>query len=301
MTFRYALVWLITFFFLVALPAISCQQKQSNIHHKVKEIGHLSSKVKESSGLALAGDQGFWTHNDHGNKPNLYKIDKKGKRLETVKFDNITNIDWEDLTEDDAGYLYIGDFGNDNNDRKDLVIYKVLKTNLLPDVSNIPVEKISYKYPDQTKFPPKKKQRLFDVEALFYKDNFLYLLTKDQSHPPIDSSRLYRLPNRPGYHTAKHIGTFKTKSKKNKGQITGAALSPSGNKIAVTSNEEIWIFRNFRGDKFFDGTEEYMSLIKGLQVEAVVFTNECTLYLTCEQNDKSKASLFTIDLCSNQE
>jgi hypothetical protein len=36
------------------------------------------------------------------------------------------NIDWED-TKDKNGNLYVGDFGNNDNERKDLCIYKIDK------------------------------------------------------------------------------------------------------------------------------------------------------------------------------
>ena len=104
------------------LTTVSCQTQHGDTQSNMEIIGELPSKAKESSGLALAGQDAFWTHNDHGNKPNLYKIDKSGNLLETIKFTSLTNIDWEELTEDDQGYIYIGDFGNGKNDRKDLVL-----------------------------------------------------------------------------------------------------------------------------------------------------------------------------------
>jgi sugar lactone lactonase YvrE len=45
-----------------------------------------------------------------------------------------TNIDWEDITKDKDGNLYVGDFGNNDNERKDLCIYKIDKKSLTTKV-----------------------------------------------------------------------------------------------------------------------------------------------------------------------
>ena len=74
------------------------------------------------------------------------------------------------------GFFIIGFFVKNKNDRKDLAIYK-LDANK-PDSL---LYKISYTYPDQTEFPPKKSGWLFDVEAFIsYKGSF-YLFTKNRS------------------------------------------------------------------------------------------------------------------------
>ena len=36
------------------------------------------------------------------------------------------NVDWEDITQDET-HIYIADFGNNNGNRTDLKIYKILK------------------------------------------------------------------------------------------------------------------------------------------------------------------------------
>ena len=41
---------------------------------------------------------------------------------ETIKL-KLKNVDWEDLTQDDKGYIYIADTGNNNNKRRELDIY----------------------------------------------------------------------------------------------------------------------------------------------------------------------------------
>ena len=93
-------------------------------HYKISKIGNLPPIANESSGIARTGKGTFWTHNDSGGKPELYEIDSTGKLLSTKVIPNSENTDWEDLTEDENGNIYIGDFGNNGNTRHSLTVYK---------------------------------------------------------------------------------------------------------------------------------------------------------------------------------
>ena len=104
-------------FFISFLSVISAQ--------KLVRIGTLPESISESSGLVFYNDTLLITHNDSGDKPMLYFINLKGKLVGQVLVENATNTDWEDLCMDDKGNLYIADIGNNNNDRRDLKIYKV--------------------------------------------------------------------------------------------------------------------------------------------------------------------------------
>ncbi|WP_240743145.1 hypothetical protein, partial [Ilyomonas limi] len=89
---------------------------------------NLNTKLNETSGLLWWNNQ-VWTHNDSGGEPALYAVDSStGKIIRKVTVSNATNIDWEDLAQDD-NYIYIGDFGNNaQGNRNDLKIYKVKKS-----------------------------------------------------------------------------------------------------------------------------------------------------------------------------
>lgn len=108
------------------------------------------SKVPESSSLALGEQPGtFYTNADAGNSPTLYKVNTEGKLLQEINLP-VANHDWESLAKDDKGNLYVVDAGNNNNSRKNLVVYRVNPTTP-QQVSQIP-----FSYADQTEFPPKK-------------------------------------------------------------------------------------------------------------------------------------------------
>lgn len=64
---------------------------------------------------------------------------------------NAPNTDWEDLTMDDKGNLYIADVGNNLNERKDLCVLK-LNANSAFQSDSINVEKIYFSYAGQRFF-----------------------------------------------------------------------------------------------------------------------------------------------------
>ena len=86
----------------------------------------LPKKLKEVSGITLSQDNNtIWAIEDQGNKNVIYGVDRKGNLTSDVLVENAENHDWEDITKDAAGNIYIGDFGNNDNDRQNLSILKV--------------------------------------------------------------------------------------------------------------------------------------------------------------------------------
>lgn len=112
----------------------------------------LESKLQHSSGiLTLNEGQTFWTQVDNSSPAELYEIDLNCKILRTVKIIGVSKTDWEEITTDDQGNIYLGDFGNNNNSRQDLKIY------ILHDLANhlndsIRPELIQFNYNNQTAF-----------------------------------------------------------------------------------------------------------------------------------------------------
>lgn len=145
--------------------------------------------------------------NDGGNEPLLYVLDLKGNIQSVVKVENAKNNDWEDITVDD-NYVYIGDIGNNNNTRKNLVIYKVKITDIL-DKKTVKPEKITFNYSEQTAFPPERDGRFFDAEALANLDDTLYIFTKNRAKPTNGNCLVYKIPTKPGdYSVSKSAEIF---------------------------------------------------------------------------------------------
>jgi hypothetical protein len=238
--------------------------------YKISKIGNLPSVVDESSGLANSTKPGsYWTHNDSGGKPELYEIDKKGKLLSTRTVLNAKNTDWEDLAEDRNGNLYIGDFGNNSNKRQDLNIYK------LSDASDTP-EKITFRYKNQTDFPPADSEMNYDCEAFFHVNNHLYLISKNRSK---DHNRvfLYKMSDQPGSYTLAPTDSIDINS-----QVTSADISPDGRTFAVLTYGKILLFAVDNGLINFKQPAGCFKIVKK-QVEAILFVNNSDMLITNEQ------------------
>lgn len=161
----------------------------------------LSEKLFEISGLEFLNDSTLVALNDGGDKSKLYVLNLNGELLKTVEVDHAKNRDWEDLTVDDK-YLYIGDVGNNLNTRKKLVIYRVKIKDVL-DHKEVEAKKISFTYADQEAYPPSEDSLFYDAEAIAMFNGELLLFTKNRSKPSSGTTRIYKVPTKPGKYQLK--------------------------------------------------------------------------------------------------
>ncbi|QIX62443.1 hypothetical protein HER32_15145 [Hymenobacter sp. BT18] len=236
----------------------------------LQRLGELSGGVPESSGLARGPRPGtFYTHADAGNAPVLFEVDAQGKLLNSLKLP-VENTDWESLAQDNSGNIFVTDAGNNNNSRRDLVIYR-----LNPSQPQ-QVGRISFAYADQSEFPPTKSDRNFDCEASLWHNGQLYLFTKDRAQH--STSKVYTLPDQPGKHTAKLLTKLSIA-----GEVTGADLSPDGRHLALLGREQLFLLEGNSLDEALKATPKVISLSGAGQTEGVVFTDNGTLVISTEQ------------------
>lgn len=238
----------------------------------LEKLASLPSQVSESSGVEFLPEQkAYVTHNDAGNRPYLYVLNEKGKLQQTIKL-KLPNVDWEDLTRDDAGNIYIADTGNNDNTRRELAIYKL-------DISNPEnIEAIRFSYEDQKEFPPAKKDMNFDVEAIFWHGGKLYLVSKDRGRG--ETAKVYELPDTGGQYMAKLVGKHKLGK-----PVTGAASNASSQQVVLLSEGVLHLFSNVENPaSFYEGDYRKVSIKEAGQTEAVAFEDEKTLVITSENN-----------------
>ena len=278
--------------FLVVLTLLGCQQESEFL----TVLYAFPNNLKEVSGIIYSPETNLlWILEDSGNSNAIYGMDLNGKIAKTITVKNTANIDWEDITKDAEGNLYIGDFGNNKNERTDLSIYKVDKNTLTAESAN-PAYKVSFTYPEQHDFPPKKSEMIYDVEGFFeFKNNF-YLFTKNRSKGFNGTAFLYKIPNKPGYHQAVLMGELKTCGEYNTCAITSATISPDATKFAVLTHDKLFIFENFHGDDFLNGTKMVLELNHFSQKEATCFIDNDHLLIADERTNSVGGNVYEVSL-----
>lgn len=258
-------------------------------------ITELPKKLEENSGIVSYGKHNVWIIEDGGNLDKIYNVNFNGKILSSFKVENAKNQDWEDLTKDKKGAIYIGDFGNNYNDRENLVIYKL--PNPEKEKGNkIRAEKIKFNYPEQKKFPPKNSKLFYDTEAFFYYNDSLYIITKNRTKPFDGKALVYKVPATKGNYNAKLIGSFITCLDYNSCRVTSADISPNGKKIAVLGYGKLWVFTDFSMGDFTKGTMRTIDLKTDTQLESVCFKDNNTLLLSDEQRGLTGRNLYSYKL-----
>lgn len=277
----------------VSIILLACQQQSND---DLKTLYSLPKKLKEVSGITYLPESNLlYTLEDRGNPNKIYALNAKGEIEKTITITNAENIDWEDITKDKENNLYIGDFGNNDNKRQDLCIYKINKNELNKE-NALSEYKISFSYPEQKDFPPKKKEMFYDVEGFFEHQNYFYLFTKNRSKGFDGTAFIYKIPNAAGTQKATKIGEFKTCDNYNHCVLTSASISPDGKKIVVLSHDKIVLFENFQGDSFHKGTQTQINLNHFSQKESVVFKDNNTLLIADEKTSKLDGNVYEFKL-----
>ena len=247
----------------------------------ISEVFALPLSLSESSGIIYFNNK-LITHNDSGGNNALYEVDlTTGLVTRTVTILNTTNVDWEDITQDDTS-IYIGDFGNNiSGNRTDLKIYKISKSDYL-SMDTVTAETISFSYSDQTDFTATSTTE-WDAEALVSFDaSNLIVFTKNWVN---GITKGYLVSKTPGTYALTPLAT----SLNANGLITGGTYNPLSGKLFLVGYSSIlqpfiWKCEDFTGNDIFSGTNTQTPLSSLLfeQAEAITFTNENSYYITSE-------------------
>ena len=282
------------FFATITLLAINCKQ---NAQQRIEVITTLPKEIKEASACEISKTSNLiWTIEDQGNENLLFGFNKKGELIRKIRISNVENNDWEDLSSDDQGNLYIGDFGNNDNERQNLAIYKINAADLNKDEAKAS-EIVQFYYPEQKDFPAKKKDRIFDVESFFVYNNQFYLFTKNRSSKFDGTTSLYRIDNNSQTKLpAKKISEFVTCDNFNHCAVTSAAISPDKKKVAILSSDKVWVFTDFKDDNFFSGKSKTIELESFTQKEGLCFETNESVLITDEAEKKGESFLYQLKL-----
>jgi hypothetical protein len=283
----------IVFIFLF-LVCFSLEAQIENITTKYD----LPNTVSETSGLLFYNGK-LITHNDSGDNANLYELDTiSGTITRTITITNATNIDWEDITQDDT-HIYIGDFGNNNGNRQDLKIYRILKSDYNSSTS-VTSEIITFSYEDQVNFSTNPYNHDFDAEAFSAYNNELIIFSKNWATSEV---KAYSIPKTIGNHSAKNIGSYNSE-----GLITGSTYNSEDNSFLLcgyNKNGSLFLLflQNIDITNPFDGVIERTDITTNIglasQIEGIAYISGGKYFLSRENVNRNqlvlKQHLFRFD------
>ncbi|MGE5943361.1 MAG: hypothetical protein ACM31G_03375 [Flavobacteriales bacterium] len=265
-------------FLLLLLLSTSCNTSTGAL----LVIGDISNGLTEVSAVeTIPNSNLLWVIEDSGNQNNLYGLNTQGDIIKDIDISNAENEDWEDLTSDSSGNIYIGDFGNNNEKRKDFTIYKVLNPDKSPSSTQANI--INFELP--------KGVDSKNFESFFLFNNYFYLFSKGRK-----KSVLIKVPNQIGSHTAELVTEFTLDGKDTK--VTSADISDDGKTIVLLNQDKLWKLTNFESDQFFNGTIEALPFDHNSQKEGICFRNHNSVYITDEKNgmmDGNNIYVFNLD------
>lgn len=254
----------------------------------------LPAALPEVSGLHIAAPDSLWWHNDSGGKAALFLTDGAGRLLAGVPVPHSQNKDWEDLTADDRGRIYIGDFGNNANKRKDLRIF-------IFDPATGATDSIRFRYPDQYAFPPSPEEAAFDMEAFFWWNDTLHLFSKNRLLKGNYLTRHYTLPALPG----EYVAALADSAYLHKRVVTGSAIRSDGRQVAMVSyfykrilgfipkiRTTVFLWEDFPSGQFLQGRRQEIkvrSCILPTQYESIDYWDDNTLLIASEKVPLRKA------------
>lgn len=268
----------------------SCTYNTASITASSKYLIPTSpANLEETSGLILIGNK-IYTHNDSGGDAAIYELDTitgSGAIIRTINITNATNVDWEDITQNDT-HLFIGDFGNNvDGARMNLIIYKIAKSELAVS-NNIIAEIINFTYSNQTQPPTAVAANTtnFDCEAMIATNDSIYLFTKQWT--ALQTS-LYKMPVVAGSYVASLKSTWAANT-----LVTGATLTKNKNAVVLTAynktgGEQIILLYGFTQNNFLDCTKRNLTLNEGSitnfhQIEAITNIDDKQFFISNEKS-----------------
>ena len=255
--------------------------------------------LNESSGVTASARRPgiYWTINDSGNRPLLFATDSAGNDLGFVRVSGARAVDWEDISAGPcprrAGRcLYIGDIGDNNERRRQVVVYALDEpdppTSAADTLRVVTVtDSLILRYPVGA----------HDAEALVIApDRWLLVVTKDRSDPavvfgaPLDSIA--------GVAVLRRIAELPIAISMTRGRlVTGAAVSPDGRWLAVRTYISLHLFR-FAAGRFepLDDRNGMTLPVVESQGEGIAFEGNDRVVLTSERGSSNHAILTRLRL-----
>ena len=263
----------------------SCLYNPTN--YSLNLVANLVDTLSENSGLVWAAGK-LYTFNDSGSGTKVYEVTANGTIIRTIHIANSTNVDWEAMTSDST-YFYLGDFGNNNGNRTDLCIYRLLKSEVCNNtIDTVVAEKMNFSWADQLDFTSAFNANNFDCEAFYATEDSLFLFSKNW----VDlKTKCYALPN---YWTDTLNATLSSQFDVD-GLITDACKDTINDRIYLLGYKNngsnfytsfIWCLWDHASNFIFSGNKrriEIGNVLTVSQTEGIALSDNGTAYVSAEK------------------
>jgi hypothetical protein len=269
----------------MALALVTCSHTEDAVNTpKLTRICIYPEVLIENSGMTEYSGL-LWNINDGGNEAAIYGFSAKDTVIrQKVMIRSAVNTDWEEISQDN-GHLYIGDFGNNLGERRDLRIYILNKSDLAPSADTIPVAGIiSYSYENQADFTPAANYSTsWDCEAFVVLEDSVILFTKDWQS---NQTSLYTLPAKAGNYKARFRKKYNTS-----GLVTAAAWSATKKELLLLGYQSytltpfISVVPDFSLNNLsFANTKRINFDLFGCQTEGIAYSSDGSILVSCEKS-----------------
>jgi hypothetical protein len=208
-----------------------------------QQVGTASDPaLKEVSGVvqSRAHPGVLWVHNDSGDSARVFAIDDGGATIHQYALGGATAVDWEDIALEPGvngapDSLYLGDIGDNNKERNNIVVYAIDEPNPATDTGTPTARSQNLIYPDGP----------HDAEAMFVDpvSRDLFIVTKELS----GKSVVYRkagglLSSEP---TLSKVATLDLGLLS---LVTGADIAADGSAIVLRTYGAVFVWSRHEGE-----------------------------------------------------
>jgi uncharacterized protein YjiK len=249
-------------------------------------IAKLPPQLREVSGIALSARTPgiFWVHND--DSPAIFAIDTTGTIKAQIRVTGFGNRDWEDIAVAPCGNescLFIGDIGDNVQNRKRRTIYRITEPSLTDTSTSVATE-YWFTLPGKS----------HDSEALaVLPDGRMFIVTKGRSGP----ITVYAFPDAL---VEKKLMTLQPVSTLSPGLVQLPEMVTGGDAFAP----HLIALRTYGGLQFYrvlaDSLEPLFDAPYDLQAlrepqgEGIAVRGDGTIFLTSEKGVKESAVLSRV-------